>query len=109
MSNYRTDRITQFAEMFKALSNPNRLAIFLQLVGCCAAGTRWETGPEGCACVSDLTQSLELAPSTISHHIKELRQAGLIQTERDGQYIRCWIDPDVLRELASFFSQMGCE
>jgi ArsR family transcriptional regulator len=104
MSNYRTDRITKFAEMFKALSNPNRLAIFLQLVGCCGAGTCWPTGPEGCACVGELTDSLSLAPSTISHHVKELRQAGLIRTERDGQFIRCWIDPEVLRELAAFFS-----
>jgi ArsR family transcriptional regulator len=35
----------------------------------------------------------------VSHHIKELRGAGLIQTRRQGQNIECWVDPDILEEL----------
>jgi len=44
------------------------------------------------ACVGDLGDGLELAPSTVSHHLKELRRAG--------QHVECWADSDVLECLA---------
>jgi ArsR family transcriptional regulator len=42
--------------------------------------------------------------STISHHMKELRQAGLVRMERRGQKIECWIDPEIIANLQGFFS-----
>ena len=93
--------------MFKALSNPNRLRIFLRLVSCCVPDEttriRESVDSAGCACVGDLGQDLGIAASTISHHIKELRQAGLIQMERRGQKIECWIDPGTISALKGFF------
>jgi ArsR family transcriptional regulator len=56
-------------------------------------------------CVGGLGRDLGLAPSTVSHHIKELREAGLIRVERRGQNIHCWIDSDVVRSLADFFEE----
>ena len=109
MSNYRKDDIQKLTEMFKALSNPHRLSIFLRLVMCCSEGTQWDVSPEGCVCVGELGQDLGIAPSTVSHHIKELHRAGLIRTERAGQQIKCWIDPGTLRYLAEFFSRPACE
>ena len=107
MSNYRDNNIEKFAEMFKALSNPNRLRIFMRLISCCQPGTvasiNASTGEEGCACVGELGQDLGIVPSTISHHIKELRQAGLIRMERRGQKMECWIDPKTLEALQGFF------
>lgn len=95
--------------MFKALSNPNRLRIFLRLVSCCPPGTiatiKDKTAPEGCACVGELGQKLGIVPSTISHHIKELRQAGLIRMERRGQKMECSIDPKTMEALQGFFSK----
>ena len=109
MSNYQDDKITKFAEMFKALSNPNRLRIFLRLLSCCQPGTLTtiDDNPEyeACACVGELGRDLEIVPSTISHHIKELRQAGLIRMERRGQKIECWIDPETVTALQGFFVQ----
>jgi ArsR family transcriptional regulator len=108
MSNYRDEHIEKFAEMFKALCNPNRLKIFMRLISCCQPGTvtsiNPDTGTEGCACVGELGQDLGIVPSTISHHIKELRQAGLIRMERRGQKIECFIDPATLTALQDFFS-----
>jgi ArsR family transcriptional regulator len=107
MSNFRDKNIEKFAEMFKALSNPHRLKIFLRLVSCCQPGTiasiDTSMGSEGCACVGELGQDLDIVPSTISHHIKELRQAGLIRMERRGQKIECWVDPETVKALKSFF------
>ena len=107
MSNYRDKNIDKFAEMFKALSNPHRLKIFLRLVSCCQPGTVASIdssfGSEGCACVGELGEDLGIVPSTISHHIKELRQAGLIRMERRGQKIECWVDPETIAALQGFF------
>ena len=108
MSNYQDDKIKHFAEMFKALSNPNRLKIFLRLLSCCRPGTLTTVDAmesEACACVGELGRDMGIVPSTISHHIKELRQAGLIRMERRGQKIACWIDPKTVADLEGFFGQ----
>lgn len=104
MSKDNTITTDRYAEMFKALSNPHRLKIFMRLaycgsdgVSCCAAGTPYE-------CVGDLGSNLGIAPSTISHHLKELYRAGLIKTRRQGQRIECWVDPDVIKALSRFFN-----
>ncbi len=109
MSKYLNKNIEKFAEIFKALSNPNRLKIFLRLAACCPPKTITDiknsmAEMEGCACVGDLGQDLGIVPSTISHHIKELRRAGLIRMERRGQKIECWIDPETISALQNFFS-----
>ena len=107
MSNIQDKDIEKFSEMFKALSNPNRLRIFLRLISCCRPGTVTQISSdmefEGCACVGELGQDLRIVPSTISHHIKELRQAGLISLERRGQKIECRVDPTAISALQRFF------
>ena len=105
MSKNRNNNIERFADMFKALANPHRLRIFLRLVSCCAPGTVCSVEAEGGACVGDLSKDLAIVPSTVSHHIKELRRAGLIKMKRQGQKTECWIDSQVLQDLAHFFSQ----
>jgi ArsR family transcriptional regulator len=109
MSNREDNNLEKFAEMFKALSNPNRLKIFLRLVSCCQPGMCASTDSSGetaneTACVGELGQDLGIGPSTVSHHVKELRRAGLIRVDRQGQKIECMIDPKTLADLRSFFS-----
>jgi ArsR family transcriptional regulator, arsenate/arsenite/antimonite-responsive transcriptional repressor len=104
MSKYRNDDIERFAAMFKALANPNRLRIFLRLVSCGEPGTRCDATDER-SCIGDLGANLGLAPSTISHHIKELKTAGLLGMERSGQRIECWVPREVVTALCTF---MGC-
>ncbi|HEB94672.1 MAG TPA: ArsR family transcriptional regulator [Gammaproteobacteria bacterium] len=93
----------RLAEAFKALSNPNRLKIFQQLMDCCTPGTVCSTEEVTKSCVGDLGNGLDIAPSTLSHHIKELSRAGLIRMERRGQHVDCWIDPGILEQLSRFF------
>ena len=59
-------------------------------------------------CVGVIGGDLEIAPSTVSHHLKELRQAGLVHMERRGQTIECWVEPETLRLLADFFEVPKC-
>jgi ArsR family transcriptional regulator len=103
MSN-NENKLERYAAIFKALSNPNRLKIFFSLATCCKPGTIGIFESNNTACVGDIGKDLEIVPSTVSHHIKELRGAGLIKSRRRGQNIECWVDPEILDELKYFFS-----
>jgi ArsR family transcriptional regulator len=103
MSNNKNKKIEAFADIFKALSNPNRLKIFIRLASCCAPGTVSLVDDDHTAYVGELSDELEIGKSTVSHHIKELRRVGLLRSERRGQKIACWVDPDKVRELERFF------
>jgi len=104
MSNDDNKKLYKYAEVFKALSNPNRLKIFWSLATCCKPGTIGIIDSGNTACVGEIGKDLDIVPSTVSHHIKELRRAGLIKTHRRGQNIECWVDPGILEELKVFFS-----
>ena len=103
MSKYETYPIEQYSAIFKALSNPNRLRIFLELSSCCAPGALCANEPEIPRCVGELGGNLDVAPSTVSHHLKELHRAGLVRMQRRGQNVECWVDPAMLKRLARFF------
>jgi len=108
MSNYRIKDPDRAAAAFRALANPHRLRLFLSLAGCC----RTQSEAEACddserTCVGDLAAETDLAASTVSHHLKELRRAGLIETSREGQNICCWVEPGTLTALGDFFRLAG--
>lgn len=99
----KRETIERQAERFKALGNPHRLAVFRRLVSCCEPGTACSA--DGARlCVGDLGRGLDIAPSTLSHHLRELARTGLVRTERRGKTVECWVEPDVLEELASFLA-----
>jgi DNA-binding transcriptional ArsR family regulator len=107
MSNNQKIPLEQLAEIFKALSNPNRLKIFLRLSTCCRPGTVGiydRTTDVDSMFIGELGKDLSVGKPTVSHHIKELRRVGIIQTERRGQNIACWIDTDIIDQLRLFFS-----
>ena len=74
-------------EIFKALSNESRVEILKAVYKSGASGIYEDKNRccETCSCMGDMVKKLGLAPSTISHHTKELVRAGLIKCERDGQ------------------------
>ncbi len=88
--------------MFKALSHPHRLTIFLRLAGCCQ---KHGCSADECSqvCIGELGKGLGIGQPTVSHHLKELRRAGLIKTRKYGQSIKCWVVESTLDKLAHVF------
>ncbi|MFC5061885.1 ArsR/SmtB family transcription factor [Actinomycetospora atypica] len=84
------DRSAELARVFKALGDPVRLRL-LSLIASHAGGE---------ACVCDLTGVFELSGPTISHHLKVLREAGLITGERRGTWIYYRVRPELLGRLS---------
>ena len=76
--------------LFKAIADPVRLRL-VSLIACHEGGE---------ACVCDLTAAFDLTGPTISHHLRVLREAGLIGSQRRGTWVFYWINPDVLARLA---------
>lgn len=105
MSNNQNTDVEGLTNIFKALSSPSRLRIFLRLISCCKPGTECDIEAGLRTCIGELGKDLGIGPSTVSHHIKELRSAGVIKTQRRGQMIECWVDPEILHSLAEFFHE----
>ncbi|SPF32557.1 putative transcriptional regulator, ArsR family [Syntrophobacter sp. SbD1] len=75
--------IKQAAKILKALSHPNRLEIYLSI----ARGQQESFAADECCVVSALMGNLKIGAPTVSHHLKELVNAGLIVTERQGKFL----------------------
>jgi ArsR family transcriptional regulator, arsenate/arsenite/antimonite-responsive transcriptional repressor len=103
MSKSKTNDVEKYAEVFKALSNTHRLKIFMRLASCGSGGMACCSTDMVCECVGELGSKLGIAPSTVSHHLKELYRAGLIKMSRNGQRIDCSVDPEIIGSLADFF------
>ncbi|MFG2955430.1 ArsR/SmtB family transcription factor [Streptomyces sp. NPDC048291] len=86
------DQAAELAKLFKALGDPVRLRL-LSMIASRAGGE---------VCVCDLTPAFDLSQPTISHHLKLLRQAGLIDCERRGTWVYYWALPATLERLAAF-------
>lgn len=87
---------------FKALADDNRLAIFELLRERCTDDGCDTTDAGIERTVSEIAKTFDLALSTVSHHLKELRNAGLVTCERHGQRVHCSVNWEVLRGLQSF-------
>ena len=104
MSNIRDDEVERLAAAFAALSNPQRLRMFIRLATTCCAPEAGSGQADECCRAGEVGDGLDLAASTASHHLKELRRAGLMHVERHGRRIDCWASQETLLRLASFLS-----
>ena len=77
--------------MFKALGDPVRLRL-MSLIA---------SHPGGEACVCDISATIDLSQPTISHHLKVLRSAGLLGSQRRGTWVYYGVIPAALQQLSA--------
>ena len=101
--------------MFKALGDPTRLRVFEFLRSCCcpvAVGEEGEVRPVSGPTVGEVCCSVtgsEKITSSLSFHLKELRNADLITMERRGKNMICGVNRETLARLADYFNEgSGC-
>lgn len=93
-TNLFTNEQNQFAKLAKVFSHPARVAIIQYLVECNA-------------CINnDLVAELGLAQATISQHLRELKEIGLIHGTIEGTSMNYCINPTVWNEAQETFSQL---
>ena len=85
---------TVLAPAFKALGDPVRLQLMSMIA----------SAPDGEACVCDLTPAFDLSGPTISHHLKTLREAGLVDAERRASWVYYRARPGLMRQLATLLT-----
>jgi ArsR family transcriptional regulator len=81
----------ELAPLFKALADPMRLRL-LSLIAC-------HEGGESCVC--DLLDAFDVTAPSVSYHLKILREAGLISSERRGTWIYYRANPDVIARMSA--------
>jgi ArsR family transcriptional regulator len=81
----------ELAPLFKAVGDPMRLRL-LSLIAC-------HDGGESCVC--DLLEAFDVTAPSISYHLKILREAGLISSERRGTWVYYRINPDVMTRMSA--------
>jgi ArsR family transcriptional regulator len=101
---------TCLAAIFKALGDPTRLRIF-QMLRCCdrevAIDESGQCCPTGALSVGEVCCRFGHSMSTVSFHLKELRLAGLIRTEKRGRFIYCSVNPAALAQVREFLEPRG--
>ena len=81
----------ELAPLFKALADPMRLRL-LSMIAC---------HPGGESCLCDLTPAFDMTAPSISYHLKILREAGLISSERRGTWVYYRVNPDVMARMSA--------
>ncbi|MGW0627798.1 ArsR/SmtB family transcription factor [Streptomyces sp. NPDC002758] len=84
------------ARMFKALGDPVRLRLFSLVAS--------HEGGEACVCdISDVGVS----QPTVSHHLKKLKEAGMLTSERRGTWVYYRVEPSVVAAMGHMLGTMG--
>ncbi len=108
-------KLSNYVKIFKALSNEQRLKIFIMIhKGCCSTdgkgSSEFRIEDKSCCPVAGVIEKaftkvcecMNLSKSTVSHHFKELQNAGLITCERDGQMYRCKVNEEAVNSIKDF-------
>ena len=91
------EQAEQVAPLLKALADPVRLRL-VSLIAASAGGE---------ACVCDLNDAFDLTQATISHHLKVLHSAGLLDRDKRGVWVYYTVRPTALDAVANLFDTTG--
>lgn len=92
-----TADVKKMARMFRALGNDNRLQIFMNLLE--ESRLDLARGRVHDCFLAKLLGGLDVGAPTVSHHVKELADAGLIDTQREGKQLICSVNPEAMVAL----------
>ncbi len=99
-------KLSNMSKMFKALSNEKRLELFKMICEWHSQEEKKNGHSEYCAGIDKaFTKAcccMDLSKSTVSHHLKELQNAGLISITRNGQASCCKINADAIKAIKEF-------
>lgn len=93
----------QLAEAFKALSDVHRLRALRFIAG----GAPPEADSEDAVCACHVQDHLEMSQPATSYHLKVLRQAGLVESEKRGRWVHYRISDEGLDLLKGFLDEIG--
>jgi ArsR family transcriptional regulator len=92
--------VKKLTRAFKALSNQNRLQIYLEVLSHRQSGI---AAPEAGCGIAELIGKLSVGAPTVSHHVKELVDAGLVTVEKNGKFVTCHLNEEMQKHLNLFF------
>ena len=90
------------SKVFRALSNKNRLQLFLNLLD--ESRLDLAKGRTHDCFLTNIISNLRIGAPSISHHVRELEAAGLIETTKEGKQLVCSIRPEAMQDIAQFFA-----
>jgi ArsR family transcriptional regulator len=90
--------VDRYADMFRALGTESRLRIVRLLLS---------AHPDGMV-VTEIAEELDLAGSTLSHHLDKLKNEGLVTVQREGTFLRYAANTETLQELLGFLYAECC-
>lgn len=96
-SEFFSDQQNELASLFKAISHPARVAIIEYLLKV-----------DSCIC-GDIVNELPLAQPTVSQHLKELKNVGIINGNVEGTAICYCLNPETMKKLENYFSGISKE
>jgi len=97
-SKKNTEQVARYADMFSAIGTEPRLRIMQLLLS---------AHPDGLT-VGEIQTELDIANSTLSHHLDKLKNEGLVQVQRESTFLRYTANTDALQELLQFLYAECC-
>lgn len=102
--------MSDIIKIFKALANENRLNIFNLLKGKCVCedappSFNPQSLPEGCLCVQEIVEKFNMTQATVSHHLKELNNAGILTRHKRGPWVYYLVNNEAIEEIRKFFGE----
>lgn len=89
------DEAAAMQAISRALADPRRMEVLRTIANCSAT-----------SCM-EVRQSLQMRPATLSHHVKQLENAGLIETVRDGKFVRAHLRRKVWKAYLAYLKELA--